>query len=356
MAITTSKTVSWVKKLASNLVEDGYSIQFIETLSPKNAPSKLSQNVRFFITCDTKTSTTCRLFSKPNQKVIIITDDYADISEQTADFAFPVNYQYVRRQLYTLLAMDQTSLDAQAHTHQLANSLHKRNEEIELIKNAIVRNVSHELKTPLLQVKSAVSLMAEDNPNTDLTNYAKNAMARLELLVKNITLLGTVLEINLAPVILRDVIHYARRTISRSWQYQDASTRIHIQCQDNISPVLADKQGLSTVLQLLLDNALKFSEGEVIVSATEDHEMITIAVHDNGIGIVPEEIESIFQMFYQIDSSSTRPYGGAGIGLAVVQLILEHHESKITVTSKVDEGSTFSFKLKPVKLSDDSNI
>lgn len=351
MEKATSKTLSWVKQLVTNLAKDGYSVQFVDSLTTKT-PTKLPANIRFFITCHTKTAQTYRSRLNPSQKVILICDAYDSVSEQTADFSFPNHPDYVKRQLYTLLSMDQSNLEAQAHTHQLADTLHKRNEEIELIKNAIVRNVSHELKTPLLQVKSAVSLMAEDNPNTDLTLYAKNAMARLELLVKNITLLGTVLEINLAPVILRDVIQYARRNISRSWQYPDAHTRIQVQCQDNISPVLADKQGLSTVLQLLLDNALKFSEGNVDVIAVEENDTITISVHDHGIGIAQQELDTIFQMFYQIDSSSTRAYGGAGIGLAVVQLILEHHDSKISVISKLGEGSVFSFQLKPVKLSD----
>lgn len=351
----TSKTLSWVQKLVSELCNSGYNIQFVDSL-PLPHKKDWSQNARFFITCDPQIAQACRSSLNLSQKVIVICDTYLDIMPTVADFSLPNDPDYVSRQLHALLAMDQTNVEAHAHTSQLADTLHKRNEEIELIKNAIVRNVSHELKTPLLQVKSAVSLMAEDSANADLTNYAKNAMARLELLVKNITLLGTVLEINLTPVILRDVLSYARRTISRSWQYQDASTRIQIECQDNISPVLADKQGLSTVLQLLLDNALKFSDGEVKLIATEDQDTITISVHDHGIGIIPEEIEAIFQPFYQADSSSTRPYGGAGIGLAVVQLILQHHNSQITVVSQLGAGSTFSFKLKPVNLSDNHTI
>lgn len=355
-ATSTDKSLSWVKDLIIQLMDEGYSIQFIDHLEARHVPYTLSPDIRFYVTHHTPTAKTCRLFTSPAQKVILISDEYATISQAIADFSFPNDQPYVSQQLRALLAMDKSNLEAQARTHQLADTLHKRNEEIELIKNAIVRNVSHELKTPLLQVKSAVSLMAEDHPNADLTHYAKNAMARLELLVKNITLLGTVLEVNLAPVILRDVLYYARRNISRSWQYQNASTRIKIECPDTIPPILADKQGLSTVLQLLLDNALKFSEDEVIVRATEQGEEVVIAVQDTGIGIAPHELEVIFDMFYQIDSSSTRPYGGAGIGLAVVQLILEHHQSQITVESNVGKGSIFSFKLKPVKLTEDHNI
>jgi signal transduction histidine kinase len=354
-ATSTDKTLSWVKDLIINLIEDGFNIQYIERLPAKDVAYTLSADVRFYVTCHIPTAETCKMFSNPTQKVILISDEYITIPPTTADFSFPNHEQYVTHQLHSLLTMDKSNLEAQAHTHQLANKLHKRNEEVELIKNAIVRNVSHELKTPLLQVKSAVSLMAEDNPNTDLTNYAKNAMARLELLVKNITLLGTVLEVNLTPVILRDVLHYARRNISRSWQYQNASTRIHVECPDNIPPILADKQGLSTVLQLLLDNALKFSDNEVTIIAKEQDDKVIISVQDTGIGIDPKELDAIFGMFYQIDSSSTRPYGGAGIGLAVVQLILEHHNSEISVKSTIGQGSVFSFELETVKLSDDDS-
>jgi signal transduction histidine kinase len=222
--------------------------------------------------------------------------------------------------------------------------------EVEILKNAIVRNVSHELKTPLLQVKSAVSLLSEDPGNSKLLVYATDATARLETLVKNITLLGSSLDINPAPVIVRDAVEYSRRNLGRIWQHKGDVDRIDTDLHENLPPVIADKQGLSTVLQLLMDNALKFSKAKIEVCAEPMGEHVRISVRDFGIGIAKDQLEAIFESFYQIDSSSTRRYGGTGVGLAIVQLILDRHQSQIMVDSEIGKGSTFWFKLPAVVL------
>lgn len=223
--------------------------------------------------------------------------------------------------------------------------------EVEILKNAIVRNVSHELKTPLLQVKSAVSLMSEDSSDAELVSYAKNATGRLEALVKNITLLGSSLDTNRGPVIVRDTIEYAKRNLRRTWEHREEIQRIVVNIEEDLPPVLADKQGISTVLQLLVDNALKFSKDDVVVSAAMRESFVEFSVADRGIGIPTYSLQSIFDSFVQLDSSTTRRYGGAGVGLAIVKLILDHHDTEIKVRSEVDQGSTFSFQLLQFDLS-----
>ncbi len=287
--------------------------------------------------------------------VMIATNDTANINEHcfaTADVVLPPKPVYITHQLQTLLRMRSENQQLTAETAYLEkriNEQRRANGEIELLKNAIVRNVSHELKTPLLQVKSAVSLIAEDAEDSTLIKYAKDATARLEMLVKNITMLGSSLDINLGPTITRDTVEYARRNLKRVWQHHGEAERVKIYLEDNLPPVLADKQGLSTVLQLLVDNALKFSDGDVEVHAYHEGDGIRIAVRDYGIGIAKDQLESVFDSFYQVDRSSTRPYGGTGVGLALVKLILDYHNVKIDVESQEGLGSTFSFKLPIVK-------
>lgn len=242
-------------------------------------------------------------------------------------------------------------------TEQLQEEVnrHKRtSNEIEVLKNAIVRNVSHELKTPLLQLKSAVALLSEDMKDSIIATYAQNATARLESHIRNITMLGTSFENNRGPLIMRDVIEYARRNLTRIWEMRDAVERVQIELTDNLPPVLGDKQGLSTVLQLLMDNALKFSTEYVFVRGTLEDDYVVIAISDSGIGIQSEKVKEIFDLFYQVDNSSTRRYGGAGVGLALVKLILDYHETDIEVISTPDKGSTFRFRLPIVSLNSDS--
>jgi signal transduction histidine kinase len=103
----------------------------------------------------------------------------------------------------------------------------------------------------------------------------------------------------------------------------------------------------------LIDNAIKFSPngGKVKVNAERCDDKVCIAITDQGIGIPKDQVGHIFQAFYQVDSSSTRPFGGAGVGLSIVKLILDKLGSSIEVTSKPGAGSTFSFTL-PIAESD----
>jgi signal transduction histidine kinase len=309
--------------------------------------------------------------TQPEQRpvLVLIADDLpADFACDWADVVLPTAPRYLDHQLQSVLRLrreNRALLDRERQlSRQLADSeenlrKHKRMlQEIEVLKDAIVRNVSHELKTPLLQVKSAVSLMAEDVKNQELSTYAINATARLETLVKNITLLGGSLDYNPGPVIVRDTIEYARRNLGRIWNVRDDIERIKVTLDDHLPAVNADKQGLSTALQLLMDNALKFSKDaenrSVEVCAVLSGQYVRFSVRDYGIGIPDDQIGSIAEAFYQGDSSSTRRYGGMGIGLAIVSLILERHGSHLTVESEEGIGSTFSFLLSPSQFADSS--
>jgi signal transduction histidine kinase len=292
---------------------------------------------------------------RPLLVLIADTNDTLMSPNIAADLVLPPIPAYIERQLQTFLHLHTENarlIQEKERNIQAVNNLKKEldaekriKDEIEVLKNAIVRNISHELKTPLLHVKSAVSLIAGDVADKRIITYAENATARLEVLIKNITMLGSSLDINIGPLILRDSIDFARRNLGRVWQTRSESDRIKVNIEDNLPPVYADKQGLGTVLQLLMDNALKFSEKEIEVDVSRRDGQVLITVRDRGIGIAPEKLNDIFDMFYQVDSSSTRRYGGAGVGLALVKLILDHHNSDIKVESTPGKGSAFTFSL-----------
>ncbi|HVU14230.1 MAG TPA: ATP-binding protein [Phototrophicaceae bacterium] len=224
-------------------------------------------------------------------------------------------------------------------------------EEVDLLKNAIVRSVSHELKTPLLQVKAAVAMLSDDSTKDHgaLVGYATNATARLEGVIMNVTQLADSLEIKPEPVQSADAIEQALRNLRRSWGHKDEVDRVQVIVPRRLPLVSADRQGLGIVLQLLIDNALKFSHKEVEVSARVDGRQIVIAIRDYGIGIPADKLDVIFDPFYQIDSSDTRSVGGLGVGLAIVRLILQHHNVEIKVESELGVGSTFYFALPRVE-------
>ncbi|WP_228845252.1 sensor histidine kinase [Phototrophicus methaneseepsis] len=284
--------------------------------------------------------------------LVWITDQYANLLGHIADVAdaiLPNHPLYIERQLSLLL-----NWRAELNKSNTADEPH--GSETELLKNAIVRNVSHELRTPFLQVKSAVSLIAEEAKNESLVTYASNALSRLESIIQNITMLGSSLEYNPAPIILRDTVEGARRNLQRSNGNIASDDRIKLLIDDKLPPVMADRQGLTTVMRLLIENALKFSKEQVEIIARQEGGRAFIAVQDYGIGIPENKLKNIFELFYQIDGSTTRRYGGTGIGLALVKLILELHQSKIYVQSIPGQGSIFYFFLSLVDMDDNALV
>jgi signal transduction histidine kinase len=297
--------------------------------------------------------------------ILIVPDNMTTLVNERvlalADAVLPLSTPYLETQLLTLLKLHFENHGLQSKIKAMGHEIDEQKRltnEIELLKNAIVRNVSHELRTPLLHMKSAVSLLKDETKNETLIEYAENAMARLEILVRNITMLGHSLDIKLGPIILRDAVEYARRNLGRVWQRKTDAERIMLELEANLPPVNADKQGLSTVLQLLIDNALKFGEEKPIfvIARKQNDGTVYIAVKDEGIGIAADKLKHIFDSFYQIDNSSTRRYGGAGVGLALVKIILDLHHTEIHVESEEGKGSTFWFTLPYIELPHDDRL
>jgi signal transduction histidine kinase len=231
----------------------------------------------------------------------------------------------------------------------------------ELIKSNIINNVSHEIATPLLQVKSAVSLLAEDMARDSTPQQAKvasmatQAVGRLEDVVNNIRQLARAHNIELGPVVLDEAIDLAIRHLERSWTRRGAGERIRRQVEDDLPLVIGDKRALGHLLQLLLDNALKFSppHAPVYIIATRlSEDSVWVGVQDFGIGIAEEQHDRVFEVFYQVDSSSTRRQGGTGSGLALAMLLAQGMGSTIDLESTPGEGSTFSFILPVTSLDD----
>ena len=112
--------------------------------------------------------------------------------------------------------------------------------------------------------------------------------------------------------------------------------------------VFADQKKISWVINHLIENASKFSdpESEINVRIDSDLTSVKISIIDHGIGIQAEKLQEIFEPFHQLDGSSTRRYGGVGLGLALCKKIIEAHDSSLNVESEIGYGSKFDFYLK----------
>lgn len=243
----------------------------------------------------------------------------------------------------------------QDRTAELQEALQKL-AEMNQLKSNFIANVSHELRTPLTHVKGYIELLFTESLgpiNDDQRNaldVSQRATYRLQALIDDLILFSLAsrgeLTLRLEPV---DIQKIAGDVLSRARPKADDN---HIILSTDIEPnvplVMADEQKISWVLTQLMDNAIKFSSagGQVVLGVRiESSEMVRVSVADTGIGIPEERFTDIFEPFHQLDGSSTRRYGGTGLGLSLVKQIVEAHGSFIRVKSEVGTGSTFSFPL-----------
>ncbi len=223
--------------------------------------------------------------------------------------------------------------------------------KFERLRTEFVANVSHELKTPLTSIKGFVETLQsgalKDQENAkrflDIINKQTD---RLENLVNDLLTLSS-LESRELPMDLREenigeivqsVLGLNKKQIERMGHTIDIAVPL------DLPHVRVDRQRIEQVILNLLDNAIKFtSQGGVItVKAAVDGDFIRFDVQDNGIGIASEHIPRLFERFYRVDKTRSRELGGTGLGLAIVKHIIMTHNGKISVSSKLGEGSTFS--------------
>jgi signal transduction histidine kinase len=251
-------------------------------------------------------------------------------------------------------ANDQLEKRVQERTAELEQAL-MRLSELNQLKTNFVANISHELRTPLTHLKGYLELLVSHDlgplePEQDRAiKTMQRSSERLERLIEDLIMFSL---IDRGQVTLKnqlfDLCHICRLACSRSEsKAADKQITLTLNCSSEIPSVLGDEEKIYWVLLQLIDNAIKFTDtrGNVDITVSQEGNYVRITIIDNGIGIPADRIEEIFEPFHQLDSGSTRKYGGTGLGLALVRNILEAHGSVIRVTSEPGKGSQFTFLL-----------
>ena len=221
-------------------------------------------------------------------------------------------------------------------------------------KGLFLAMMSHELRTPLQAVLGYSDLLllgADDTlapeQREDLGHIHDGAirmMALIDQLLDLSRLEAGRLEMVQAPVDLPEVIEQVRQDIAP--QAAAKGLALTIDLPPSLPLALGDPTRLRQVLLNLASNAVKYThEGEVSIAAFPQDDGVTIAVRDTGIGIDEEALPSIFEEFRQVNGGMTRPFGGAGLGLAIARRLVEQMGGRITVESRLKHGSTFSVHL-----------
>ncbi len=222
--------------------------------------------------------------------------------------------------------------------------------EVDRLKSEFLANMSHELRTPLNSIIgfSRVMLKGIDGPLTEMQETDLEAIfesgKHLLNLINDILDLSKIeagkMEFVFESTDLREVIHGVMSTAVAL--VKEKSIELQQEVPEDLPPILADERRIRQVILNLVGNAAKFTqEGYICVSARRDDGEVLIAVEDTGIGIAPEKYDSVFKEFQQVDSSSTRKYGGTGLGLPVSKQFVEAHDGRIWFESEVNVGTTF---------------
>jgi signal transduction histidine kinase len=188
------------------------------------------------------------------------------------------------------------------------------------------------------------------NPDQDSTlKTIRRSTERLEHLIEDLINFSQMSEGDVAIRLINlDVSRMITNVLKHSTaKAEEKKIDFKIKQPDEPIFIRADEEKITWVMNQLMDNAIKFTpENGHVNLIVEKYEMgIQFCVEDSGIGIPAEKLEDIFQPFHQLDGSSTRRYGGTGLGLSLVRQIVEAHHSHITVVSEPGRYTRFSFGL-----------
>jgi signal transduction histidine kinase len=228
--------------------------------------------------------------------------------------------------------------------------------EAEKIKTDLINTISHEFKTPITIIKGYISMMLSGamgglKPTViEGLKDIKQASLKLEHLVTNLITLSLKEKERMVIDRKECVIEDMLTKIITEFREEIEEKNIDFTEYNNLNrrTLFVDAAKLSIALRNLIDNAIKFNNtgGKITLTIdTQEDNLLSIKVCDTGIGFPMDKAESLVVPFTQADMSTTRTYGGTGLGLAVVKAIVESHEGRLSIFSRENVGSEFKITI-----------
>ena len=367
----TSKDITERKQIEAELVREK---QFLETLN-HNSPVAIVvlDNDENIVSCNPAFE---RLYGYEAQEIIgknldtlITTPDMIEEASAYTKQAMhglvhgigkrrKKNGQFVNVELYGVpVVVDDEKIGTLAIYHDITEMDRARRdaEEANRAKSEFLANMSHEIRTPMNGVIGMLELALDTPLTSEQRDYLQTSLQSAEALL---TLLNDILDFSKieAGRLELDKINFNLRNTVEDVAYTLAKRAhdkgLEIAClihPDLTSDLRGDPGRLRQILVNLVGNAIKFThQGEIIIQAepleeTETHTRVHFAVQDSGIGISYERQAAVFDRFTQADGSTTRKYGGTGLGLTICKQLVEAMGGKIGVQSIPGVGSTFWF-------------
>ncbi len=235
----------------------------------------------------------------------------------------------------------------------------ERISEANRMKSEFISVVSHQLRSPLTNLKYSLEFLMSDK----LKNVSKDELEYFKILEENTKRMGDLINnllivsrIETSQLPLRkeefSFIDLTKKMIMKFKVYSEATNvKIKLKTEKNLPNVLADPFWVEQTIQNLLDNAIRYSHSgdEIEISIKPDSKKLIFCIQDSGVGIPKLEQKYIFQKFFRSKNALKYQTQGSGLGLHIVKQVLSLMKGKIWFKSKEDQGTTFYFSL-PIKV------
>jgi PAS domain S-box-containing protein len=225
------------------------------------------------------------------------------------------------------------------------------------IKEDFISTMSHELRTPMNAVLGMTNLLLQEKPQQHQEKYLEVLQSAAKNLLSLINDILDISKIEAGKVVFENIdfnIEELLQNITNIYQYtaKEKGLQLDLAYDSNIHPLLVgDPTKMTQILTNLISNAIKFTnQGGVtielrLLAVQADSNTIEFLVKDTGIGIPASKLHTIFESFTQADTTTSRKYGGTGLGLTICKKYIELQGGKLAVESEENKGSTFSFTL-----------
>lgn len=268
---------------------------------------------------------------------------------------------YLTSQLHVEATLE-TNRELEAQNRKIEDAFNKL-KELDRLKSSFLATVSHELRTPLTSIIGYSEMLAEGlagQMNPEQGDYVRTIMDKGETLLKLITSILDISQIeagkvrlNFSPMEVTELLQSAVSSVRPQASKKGVILETRFEPGTRLNAEV-DRDKLRQAVVNLLANAVKFTPkgGTVSIFISQPGPQpelgapgYRIIIEDTGVGIPQDQFEKIFESFYQVDNSSTREFGGAGIGLAIVKSYVEGHGGVVRVSSELGRGSRFAVVL-----------
>ena len=236
-----------------------------------------------------------------------------------------------------------------------------KDKEIDQLKSDFISMVSHDLRSPLATIKNVIEILLASQAGevTDaqehLLKLADKKITTLNYLVADLLDLSKIESGQMRmEFVLMDVVEAVQDVLATlSQTLQEKKIQINANLSPRTPKVYGDYQRIVQIFTNIIGNAVKFTDnnGIITIQLSEDDGYAKVSVKDTGPGIAPEDVNKIFDKFFQSEKTTENSLKGIGLGLAIAKKLIEAHKGKIEVESKFGEGSTFHIFFPFLKIS-----